>query len=103
MPPGGCGLPLAYVRRKPVAGTEIAGTTDLESTLDLLCEDNRGGIRRESGFENGRVAAARRASDDLATFIVAGGCNVYMQALAVCVIDDQEYCSTWPRKGESRE
>jgi len=70
VPPGGCGLPLAYVLTEEAKGSVIDGIADRESREDLMSEASKGGIRRDAGVENVRVAAARRTSEDFATFIV---------------------------------
>ena len=43
MPPGGCGLPFAYVRTE-----YIAGVTDLLTRVDLASNPNEGVAARES-------------------------------------------------------
>lgn len=66
MPPGGCGLPLAYVRT-----AEMAGSTDLVTAADraALCSKGVNVVRR-TGVVNERVEKARRTSVDFAAFML---------------------------------
>jgi hypothetical protein len=71
VPPGGCGLPFAYVRTE-----YIAGVTDLLTRVDLASNPNEGVAAREiKGEVNDRELMARRTSIDLEAFMFMIGAS----------------------------